>query len=116
MVRLIARPIPIPSARVLKNGLNTCGSFDGGIPSPLSTTVKPIVSAPVRSVLRIKVGRGGWFARRASIALRTRLTRTYWTWTGSPETNGKLGARSSSRRIAWRVSSSRSMASTSAMT
>ena len=95
IVRLIASPMPIPSARVLKYASKTRASRSAGIPSPLSLTPN---STPPGSVIRVQitsVGSDACDCASDSRAFRTRFTRTCWIWTGSPQREGNPGAKSS---------------------
>ena len=94
MVRLMARPRPVPDPLVVQKGSNSRSAIDGSMPGPLSVTRISISPSPfaLRRDLDLARRRRG-FARSASRALRTRLSTTCCSWTALPMTRGRSRAR-----------------------
>ena len=94
------RPMPMPSALVLKNGENSCPATSGGIPTPLSatsTTASVSVSFAVRNTaIRCSGGK----CCMASRAFRKKLTSTCSIMIRSANTMGRSSASCSSHRNA----------------
>ncbi|HCU35915.1 MAG TPA: hypothetical protein DGT21_10820 [Armatimonadetes bacterium] len=73
---LSASPSPMPVGFVVKNVLNTASMFSGGMPQPVSvTSMVTSPAAPARALMRTQPPSG-----IASMALRIRLSRTWYTW------------------------------------
>src|SRR5262249_53757559 len=88
MARLIRNPMPMPPGLVEKNGSNIFSTSSARSPMPVSCTLTSTPPSACRCVWTCRARGRSTTARIASILLRTRFSRTCWTWTRSPSTGG----------------------------
>jgi hypothetical protein len=108
----MARPMPIPSALVVKKPSKMRSRYSAGTPGPLSWTQK--VTAPsARTLVASSRRLRPLLLAIAWMPLTSRLTITCWSWTRSPSTGGRSRASRTDRSIArdsisWRRNSNAS--------
>lgn len=113
MLRLMLRPMPMPSGLVVQNASNRCACASADRPPPQSATVSRSERASSGAV-PIRISRACAGVRAiASIAFNNRLTSTCWTCTRSASTSGNAGASAIRSAMALCSSSLRASASTS---
>ena len=88
MVREIERPTPMPCSLVVTKGWNSWSAIAGAMPVPVSATSIRTVSASIWLTEMVSSLTG--ISYIASIAFRTRFSKTCCTWIRSARTNSAI--------------------------
>jgi len=96
------RPVPSPSALVVKKGSNTCAASASDMPGPSSATSMATPSSHRRARTTTVPGRP--VEAIAWAALLIRLTNTCWIWLGSMSGTGRSGSTSIAASTRWAMS------------